>query len=327
MPKHGSKKHSKGEEEPMIDNLKEDPPLNGQRYAVVSFVNPTDMVLTKNLYYVNHFLCQDVNKMIVAQASHMAKKVNVMVNNCISAKLDKLKMSVDEEDKHMYRILNDHLKDLVIDEDEFVDECHRKYTIDEEEISDKYKIYIAENRTRLDKEFDDAYDDVCSVRGFKVRGTYDRYQDAADRCKYVRDAIEPGVHAYVVSVGTWFPVDMEADEIQDQDYMLPALNDLMGKYHEGMRARDAHYRERKRDMIDNSSSSGNDTKSRLQKKLLERKHQKIREDVEQFKQQNASDVNSEQTKKKKKRKHKKKTEEAAEAAETSETSPVAAATE
>lgn len=262
------------------DYLKEDPELNGQRYAVVSFVNPEDRVLLKNLYYVNKFLVRDINQQIVAQASHMAKKVQVEMRKKISGTLDRLKMSTDEEDKHLYRILNDKFNDMQLDEDEFVQECHRKYTLDEEEILDKYKMFIAQNRTQVDGEFNDAHGDGTSVRGIKVRGSYQSYNEAAERCKYVRDNIEPAIHAYVVSVGTWFPIDFEADEIQQQDYMLPALNELMGKYHEGMRAKDAHYMERKREM---SEKTRDDPKSRIQERLRQKKHQRIKKDIEEFK--------------------------------------------
>uniref|UniRef100_A0A6C0J4U1 Uncharacterized protein n=1 Tax=viral metagenome TaxID=1070528 RepID=A0A6C0J4U1_9ZZZZ len=263
------------------DYLREDPEINGQRYTVVSIVNPQDRVLMKNLYYVNKFLVRDINQQIVAQSTHMAKKLQVDMRKKIDSVLDRLKMSTDEEDKHLYTILHDKFANMLIDEDEFVQECHRKYTLDEEEILDKYKIFISSNRVQTDNEFDDAHGDDTSVRGIKIRGAYGSYKEAAARCEYVRSNIEEAISAYVVSVGTWFPIDFEADEIQDQDYMLPALNDLMGKYHEGMRNKDAHYQERKKNMAD---SQTNDPASKLQKRLQQRKRDRIKKEIQEFKQ-------------------------------------------
>jgi hypothetical protein len=218
----------------------------------------------------------------------MAKKMQVEMRKKISDTLDRLKMSTDEEDKHLHRILNDKFGDMQIDEDEFVQECHRKYTLDEEDILDKYKMFISQNRVQVDNEFDDAHGNETSVHGMKIRGSYQSYNEAAERCKYVRDNIEPAIHAYAVSVGTWFPIDFEADEIQDQDYMLPALNELMGKYHEGMRAKDTHYMERKREM---SEKTQNDPKSRIQERLRKSTHQRIKKDIEEFKRlQDGTDV-------------------------------------
>ena len=37
--------------QPVVDHLKQDPILNVQNFVVVSFVNPKDKVVEKNLYY------------------------------------------------------------------------------------------------------------------------------------------------------------------------------------------------------------------------------------------------------------------------------------
>jgi hypothetical protein len=270
------------------DNLKQDPVLSGQNYAVVSFVNPKDKVLEKNLYYLNQFLIKEINNSLTAQATQMAKKLIVEMNTKINDTLDKLKSSVDEEDKHIYKILNDRYRSMSLDEDEYVEECRRQYSLEGEEILDKYKIFLSENRTKLDHTFDEANDHACSLRGFKVRGSYARFEDARDRAQFLRDSVEPLVHAFVVQVGTWFPVDMEADEVQDQDYMLPKLNELMGKYHEGMQARDKFFHERNQELMTNPTPTRGNVKERLKKKLQERQNEKINKEISEFKQLSGS---------------------------------------
>ena len=185
----------------------------------------------------------------------------------------------------MYKLLNEKYREMSLDEDEYLEECRRLYEINSEEILDKYKMFLTENRVKLDHTFDEANDDANSLRGFKVRGAYSRFEDARDRAQFLRDNVEPGIHAYVVQMGVWFPVDMEADEVQDQEYMLPKLNELMGKYHEGMQARDRFYQERKKELME-APAKGNgreDVKARLQKKLQEEQNQKLKDEVAQFK--------------------------------------------
>jgi hypothetical protein len=259
--------------QPVVDHLKQDPILNGQNFVVVSFVNPKDKVVEKNLYYMNNYLVQDVNKLLTAQAIQMVKKLSSDMRSRISDTLDRLKCSVDEEDKHIYKLLSEKYQEMVIDEDEYLEECRRQYEINSEEILDKYKIYLTENRVKLDHDFDEANDDANSLRGFKVRGAYSRFEDARDRAQFLRDNVEPGIHAFVVQMGVWFPVDMDADEVQDQEYMLQKLNELMGRYHDGMKARDRFYQERKEDLMANPAPTGgrSDIKARLQKKLQEKK--------------------------------------------------------
>lgn len=279
--------------QPKTDYLKQDPFISGQDYCVVSFVNPRDAVLDKQMYYVNNFMLRDINKMLTAQCVQMVKKLNVDVHKKISDVLDKLKFSLDPEEKHLSRLLEDRYRGMQVNEDEYVEECRRRYTVDNEELMDKYKIFLAEERTRMDREFDQAHDHKTSLRGFKVRGTYARLADARERAKYVRDNVEQGIHAFVVPVGVWFPVDMEADEVQDQDYMLPELNNLMSKYHEGVHARNLHYKERKAEM-EESSAEGNrqNTKQRLQEQLRKKKDAKMRAELAELKSLGKTDEGS-----------------------------------
>ena len=271
--------------DPNTDYLKQDPILAGQDYTVVSFVSPKDHVLGKQLHYVNNFMVNDINKTMTAQAIQMARKLQVEMKAKIDGVLDKLKYSVDEEDKVLSRLLEARYREMCIDEDAFVEECRRRYTMDETEILDKYKIFLTSERTKLDQEYDEANDHQTSLRGFKVRGSFARLDDARERAKYLRDSVEPAIHAYVVPTGTWFPIDMDADEVQDQEYMLPQLNELMGKYHEGTQARNAHYQERKREMEEAARNSKGKmtTKERLQHKLRDKKNAKMKEDIAQMK--------------------------------------------
>jgi len=252
--------------DPKVDYLKEDPLMSGQNFCVVSFVNPKDKVTEKHLHYINNFMVADINRTLAAQAVQMAKKLAVDMRSNINTVLDTLKTSIDPEDKHLSAILEERFREMVLDEDKYVADCQRTYCLAPEEITDKYKIYLAENRMVLDDQFDKSNDSATSLRGFKVRGAFNRVEDAKARAKLLRDTVEPAIHTYIVPVGAWFPVDMEADEVQDQDYMLPQLNELMGKYHEGVQARNQHYQERKLEMS-TASTGKKTTKERLQEKL------------------------------------------------------------
>ncbi len=266
------------------DYLKEDPPMPGQDWSVVSFVAPQDNVLLKQLYYVNQFMVNDINKTIGAQASHMAKFLGVKMRDNIEDVLDKLSSSMDNDDKRVYEILKNRYEQLKIDEDEFVHECRRKYEEDETEMMDKYKMYVVENRLEMDKKFDDAHDHVTSVRGFKVRGGFQRLADAKERAKMLRDEVEPAIHAYVVPTGKWFPVDMEADEAQDQEHMLSELNNFMGKYHQNIQNKNADFHQRERTLKENTTKYGKkSTQERLRQKLAKSHAEKMKREIEDLK--------------------------------------------
>lgn len=264
------------------DHLKEDPIFPGQDWAVVSYVNPKDAVLKKSLYYVNNFMVHDINKSLTASSVQMVKLLKSQMRSKIDDLLDKLKDSRDPEDKHMGQLLEKRYREMEIDEDEFVDECRRTYELDDEELSDKYKMYISENRQRLDLTFDESHGNMTSLRGFKVRGAFKQLKDARDHGQFLRDNVENGIHTFVVAMGKWFPLDVEVDEIGDQEYMLPELNKMMGKYHEGIHARNQHYNERKKDLQEKAHDHNQmNTKDRLQEKLRKQRHEKMRREVEE----------------------------------------------
>src|SRR3989338_1426864 len=95
------------------DYLKIDPEINGQEYVVISILNPpADILVKKNLYYMNHFMVQDINKMILAQGIQTIKFIKSENRKKVEDVLNLLKASVDEDDKRVYEILSKRFKDL-----------------------------------------------------------------------------------------------------------------------------------------------------------------------------------------------------------------------
>lgn len=265
--------------EKKTDYLKTNDPIYDQVYCVLSMVNPKDRVILKNIHYINNFLVSDVNKMIIAQAMHMASELESLMDKRINSTLDKLKSSTNEEDKLLSSILEKKYRGMKIDKDDFIYNCNRAYELDGEELLDKFKIYIAENRKKLDASFADAYGNECSTRGIKFTGAFRSHKEAEEAARKQR-LFEPAVPTYTAAVGKWLPVDFEGDEIQNSEYMEPELNDLMRKYQEGVHARNKFFEERKKDMAEHSKSS---VKSRLKEKLRQKRREKLRKDLEEFK--------------------------------------------
>ena len=292
-------------EKTKTDHLKEDPVLAGQDWVSISFVAPEDMVLKKNIYYVNNYLVSEVNQSLSAQAQHMAKFLAAQMRKKMEYTLDKLATSVDEDDRRLHKELSDKFSDMIVDEDEFVTECRRRYDIDEEEIMDKYKIYLVKNRTQLDSQFDEAHDDQTSVRGIKVRGTFASLKKAEERSEAMRE-FEPAVHTFVAPVGKWLPLDVNADEAQDQKHMLGELNDFMHKHYESVTAGQMEFDKRKGEMTKGAKrEAAMNTKQRLQARLREQKRAKMRAEVDEMKNLASAESATITTTKIKKKKHRK----------------------
>ena len=273
---------TKTKQKPKEDFLKEDPPYANQNWALISFVAPDDMVVKKQLYYMNRFLVSDTNRELEAQAQHMAKYVNSQITLNITSTLDQLRASVNEDDRRVYDILNKKHTEMLLSEDQIVKECRRKYEIDESELLDKYKAFIVENRTAMDREFDDANNLRLSVRGFKVRGCFSTLAEADPVAKRLRE-YEPAMHIFVAPVGKWIPLDIEADEVQNQEHLLPQLGELMEKYYQNVQERNEVFNKRKEDMVaNNKRHNAENTREKLREKLRKTRNAKMMAEVEEL---------------------------------------------
>ena len=222
----------------VTDHLKIDPPLVvdcpkpqfKQVWAVVSFLSPEDRMKQRFLFEANRFLYYDVNKQIMDTTTNVVKNINTELNNLIEKKINSYKTSPDKNYQAVASILENVGKELQLNEDHHVNNVIRKYRIDQQELTDRFEAYKMINNKELEADFNHQFTEETSVRGFKVRGVFEELGDAQTRAKKVRDEVEPAIHAFAVPVGYWCPWDPNADAIQDQDYMLSDLNDLMGKY-------------------------------------------------------------------------------------------------
>lgn len=264
-----------------MDYLRVDPPVPGQNWACMSFISPEDMIQKRNLYYFNNFLYSEINKTLKDQAVHMAKEVNALIRKTFEAKIEKLEKSLNENDSLVAKQLKSVNEDMQIEEEEFAGRCMHLYKMDYDELHDKYQMYASQNATEMDKKFDQENDYKTSIRGFKFRGAYNQRKEADLKAKELRDMGEP-VHVFVAPVGYWCPWDPNPDAIQNSEYMVPALNDLMGKYHENVKQKNQFFEERKQELVEDANKSNRErTKDRLRQKLMDRRQAKMEAEMKQ----------------------------------------------
>ncbi len=120
----------------------------------------------------------------------------------------------------------------------------KDYGLSEDDVVEKFKDYLYNNRTRLEKDFYERGDFQTTVRGVKVRGTYDTYREAQVRAKLLQKK-DKNFHVFVGQVGYWLPWDPNADEVQDQEYSESQLNKLVKKYQENTKKRDTFFENQK----------------------------------------------------------------------------------
>lgn len=186
-----------------VDALEEDRPINGQKYACVSFISPEDIIKRREHFYFQNFVKHwDF-------AKSMEKFIQFM--NFVSYKYD---LVFDE--------LVDNLKDFTENE---------KESLLKSDIESDYKTFLDEHEDKLAEEFGRRHEFQTSVRGIKVRGVYATMEEAELRCKMIRE-VDPNFDVYVGQVGMWVPFHPEAYKTGRVEYLEEELNQLM---HEKMK--------------------------------------------------------------------------------------------
>jgi len=127
-----------------------------------------------------------------------------------------------------------------------------EYGLEEEALEDTYKNYLFNSKEELDKSFSKQNQFRTTVRGLKVRGTYDSLQEAEMRAKRLQKS-DPNFNVFVGQVGFWLPWDPEPKEIGEEQYLNDELNNLMSEYKANADKRDEVFNTRKRDLIEKNN--------------------------------------------------------------------------
>jgi hypothetical protein len=114
--------------------------------------------------------------------------------------------------------------------------------IDKDNVEDQFEDFIYQNRDVLEKEFYESQDFTTTVRGIKVRGTYDTLREAQVRAKVLQKR-DPNFNVFVGQVGYWLPWDPHPHRVENQEYAEGELNTLVQKYKENQAKKDAHFQE------------------------------------------------------------------------------------
>lgn len=257
------------------EHLKVDPPVEiichkpsfTQNYALISFLSPEDRIKQRFMFEANRFLYHDVNKQIMDTTSNLVRSLNTEFTQMVNRKIASYKSSKDPVYQASAELLESVMKELQLNEDSQVSKTLRSYRIDQQELSDRFEAYKTQNNKELEAEFNTKFTNETSIRGFKVRGTYETMEEAKTNASKIHKEVESTVHTFVAPVGYWCPWDPTADAIQDQETMIPALDSLMAKKKENEQERDDFFLKRKQMMMDKAEE---DRRKQLEKKLRDR---------------------------------------------------------
>jgi hypothetical protein len=195
------------------DYLEVDKSIPGQNYACISFVSPEKVLKQKEMFMFHKFMTQ--------KCAEWEKSIDEITKKAS----DELKNKIDRDLKSKLKL-------------------ELKYTYDQ--FKGTFDDFTYKFNTELQTAFDKQTDFQTNVRGVKVRGVYNTYDEAQTRAK-VLQRMDRSFHVYVGQVGYWLPFDPTADHVDNEEYLEEELNTLMKEYKDNEVRKDIFYEEQKRE--------------------------------------------------------------------------------
>jgi hypothetical protein len=197
------------------DYLDEDKPIRGQNYVLLSFLSPEDVIVKKDLYFLSKFI------------DKFGKDMTDLFQG--------IKEKFPESEDMINNIKENH-----------------SYIFDPKEMNEQYTFYKSVNNEELEQSYHRDNNFVTSMRGIKVRGTFDTLDEAKNRSEFLKK-IDSKFNIYIAQVGCWCPWSPNPECLENQEYSETQLNTLMKEYKKNMDDKDVIFEDRKNKVASNAA--------------------------------------------------------------------------
>jgi len=207
-----------------MDYLDEDKPIRGQNYVCLSFISPEDVIRNKEAYYLERYL------------TNFSQRTKEM--------FDKLLEVLPEQKEMLKQVMENN-----------------GHIFNGDELQSDFKFFKTTNNEQIEKEYLEQNNFQTSIRGIKVRGSFETLKEAQMRAELLR-RMGDKFDIFVGQVGVWCPWSPNPEDLQEQEYAEEQLNTIMKQYKENLKLKDEFYEKRKQDKM-------TEAQEKLQKALQE----------------------------------------------------------
>ena len=228
------------------DFLEEDPEIRSQKFVLLSFLSPENVLDNKDQFFFGEFVKQ-------YEIDYKIRNLETFLVSTVRGINDKFTKEADRLDAESPDLSG-------------VATACRKARLNMAGILETYQAFVKENTVDLKKTtIKEAYDDFLyksqqtleeaffaknefrtTMRGLKVRGVTGTHGEAVAMSKKLQrnDTLH---NIFVGEVGKWLPWDPKPHQIQDQEYAEDQLNTLMKGYKTNEEARDKFVAEKRKE--------------------------------------------------------------------------------
>lgn len=224
------------------DFLEEDPEISSQKYVLLSFISPENVLAKKDLFFFQQFLKDyEIQWKTRRLETFLAQQV-AAVNRTLDEKSASLESAGQGELAETVRGCRIKVDDIISGFASYVKSSTKE--IKATTMQDDYSDFIFRMQEKLEDEFFTKNEFRTTVRGMKVRGVYSTTTEAEQRAKKLQRS-DPLHNIFIGEVGKWLPWDPSPNAIANQEYAEDQLNTLMKKYKENDEAKEKFYTDNK----------------------------------------------------------------------------------
>lgn len=206
------------------DYLDEDKPIRGQNYVCLSFLSPEDVLANKDVFFFEKYMAQYLSQM------------HELFNNL------KTKYTDDSA-------LFDAMKE------------NNPQFFNPDAFQEDFRIFKGNHSAQLESEFLEKNEFRTSVRGIKVRGSFETLKEAQNRAEVLK-RMGDKFDIFVGQVGCWCPWSPNPNDLENCEYTEAQLNTLMKKYQENMSLRDEFFEQRKHEKVQQAKKQVEEAKKK-----------------------------------------------------------------
>lgn len=239
--------------------LEADKEIPGQKFVCLSFLSPENILANKDLFFFNAFLQDyEVQYKVKATESFLMKEVK-HVTDAFSKGEDLLEEIVSkissntvtlEDISGATALFKKTRSELAANASDALEKFVKTNMneIKDTTIQEDYETFLFKNRKKLDDDFFSKNNFRTTVRGLKIRGCYDTFDEASHRAKSLQK-LDPSFNVFVGQVGFWLPWDPSPTDITKQEYAEDQLNTLMKSYRDNESKKDEFFETQKRERL------------------------------------------------------------------------------
>ena len=237
------------------DFLEEDPEIRSQKFVLLSFLSPENVLEKKDEFFFGEFVKQYEIDYKIRNLETFLVSVVRGINDKLTKEADKMDASGVDLSGAALTALNDaaalcrksrlNIGGILETYSGYVKENDKE--IRKTSIKEAYDDFLFKNQTKLEEEFFAKNEFRTSIRGLKVRGVTGTHGEAVAMSKKLQrsDTIH---NIFLGEVGKWLPWDPKPHQVQEQEYAEDQLNTLMKRYKDNEDARDKFVSEQRQEL-------------------------------------------------------------------------------